>query len=91
MDAMTSVTKAAWQDLLACGKAGGLVQEPGNREIAWPAFGGAQQVGCLQGWEGFQCCGTQASSHYAECVINCHVNDAGVYTVTPDRCTVLCC
>ena len=37
-----------------------------------------------------QRCGTQASSHYAECV-NCHVDDAGVYTGTLDRCTVLCC
>ena len=25
----------------------------------------------------------QASSHYAECVINCRINDAGVRTVTP--------
>ena len=30
MGAMTSVTEAAWQDLLACGKADGLVPEPGS-------------------------------------------------------------
>ena len=52
MGSMTSVTKAAWQDLLACGKADGLVQEPGNCETAWPVFSEALQVGCLQGWEG---------------------------------------
>ena len=33
MGVVTSVAKAAWQDLLACGKANGLVTEPGNR--AW--------------------------------------------------------
>ena len=32
-----------------------------------------------------------ASNHYAECVMNCHVGDAGVYTVIPDRYTVFCC
>ena len=30
MGAVTSVAEAAWQDLLTCGKADGLVQEPGN-------------------------------------------------------------
>ena len=37
MGAVTSVTEAALQDLLACGKADGLVLEPGNWEIEWPA------------------------------------------------------
>ena len=53
MSAVTLVAEAAWQDLLACGKVDSLVQEPGNRKIAWPAFGEAQQVGCLQGWRGW--------------------------------------
>ena len=52
MGAVTSVAEAAWQDLQACGKADGLVQEPGNGEISRPSFGEPQQVGCLQGWEG---------------------------------------
>ena len=38
-----------------------------------------------------QWCGTQASSHYVEYVTNYCINDVDVYTVTPDRCTVLCC
>ena len=52
MGAMISVAKTAWQDVLACGKAYGQVSEPSNRDIAWLAFSEAQQVGCLQGWEG---------------------------------------
>ena len=35
-----------------------------------------------------QWCAMQASSYYSECVINCHNDNAGVYTVTPDKCTV---
>ena len=27
-------------------------------------------------------CGTQASSHHVECVIDCCIDDAGVYTAT---------
>ena len=30
MGAVTSIAEAAWQDLLACSKADGLVPEPGN-------------------------------------------------------------
>ena len=57
------------------------------REITWPAFGKAHQVGCLQGWEGCP----KASSQYMECFIKYCISDMGVYTVTPDRCTILCC
>ena len=93
MGAMTSVTEAAWQDLLACSKADGLVQESGNCEIAWNAFDEAQQIGCLQGWEGTSMVGCLHPTplEYLPILAGIHVDDSSVYTVTSDRCTVLCC
>ena len=66
----------------------------GVLETVWFHCDEAQQVGCLRGWEGCVLlvgpCGTQASSHNSQGVVDGGVDEAGMSTAAPHRSAALC-